>query len=188
MRWFMRPGSSRISGCSVPPNATFISWKPRQMPNIGMPRATQASISGSASASRSWSYGSCAGCGSVRKRVGWTLARAPVSTTPSTSFEQRGEVGDVAASRRTSAAARRRPRPPRAGSSRRRPGQRSGLRRCARCRSRRPRVVFIRLLSSLGSRVDARSRCKRAGNSSLRRSCGAPFMRRVASRSSDAAD
>ena len=48
MRWFMRPGSSRISGCSEPPKATFISCKPRQMPNSGTPRATQASISASA--------------------------------------------------------------------------------------------------------------------------------------------
>src|SRR5580704_709273 len=52
MRWFMRPGSSRISGCSEPPNATFISWNPRQMPNSGTPRSTQASISSSAIASR----------------------------------------------------------------------------------------------------------------------------------------
>ena len=46
------PGNSRISGCSEPPNATFISWKPRQMPKSGTPRATQASTSASASASR----------------------------------------------------------------------------------------------------------------------------------------
>src|SRR6185312_3314084 len=54
-RWFMRPGISRISGCRVPPNATFISCRPRQMPNKGTPRSTQARTSASAMASRSWS-------------------------------------------------------------------------------------------------------------------------------------
>ena len=43
-RWFMRPGSSRISGCSEPPKATFISCRPRQTPNSGTPRSTQARI------------------------------------------------------------------------------------------------------------------------------------------------
>ena len=43
IRWLTRPGSSRISGCKVPPNATFISCKPRQMPKMGTPRSTQVS-------------------------------------------------------------------------------------------------------------------------------------------------
>ena len=52
IRWFMRPGNSRISGCSEPPKATFISCRPRQMPNSGMPRATQVSDKASATSSR----------------------------------------------------------------------------------------------------------------------------------------
>ena len=41
---------------SVPPSATLISWKPRQMPRIGRPASTAPVIIGSVVASRS---GSC---------------------------------------------------------------------------------------------------------------------------------
>ena len=51
-RWFMRPGSSEISGCSVPPKATLISCRPRQTPNSGTPSSTHARASDSATPSR----------------------------------------------------------------------------------------------------------------------------------------
>ena len=38
--------------CSVPPSATFSSWKPRQIASTGTPRATAARISGSVVLSR----------------------------------------------------------------------------------------------------------------------------------------
>ena len=85
MRWFMRPGNSRISGCSVPPKATFISWKPRQTPRIGTPRR-YARLRPTPGPRRrdARRRAHARRCGSVLNRVGWTLARAPVSNTPST--------------------------------------------------------------------------------------------------------
>ena len=64
IRWFIRPGISRISGWSVPPKATLNSWKPRQMPKTGTPRATHSRISGSVTASRSGSKAPCFSVGS----------------------------------------------------------------------------------------------------------------------------
>ena len=57
------PATSCTAWCRLPPSATFISWKPRQIAKIGMPRLSAARISGSVVASRA---GSCGRAGSRR--------------------------------------------------------------------------------------------------------------------------
>ncbi len=50
-------GCTAISRRKLPPNATFNSWKPRQMPNTGLPRLSITSTRRSVIASRSGSNG-----------------------------------------------------------------------------------------------------------------------------------
>ena len=134
----MRPGNSRISGCSEPPKATFISCKPRQMPNSGTPRATQASDQRQRQHRR-------AGCRRVRAgmRLGAEAGRVDIGAGAGQHHavdrvEQRADIGDLGRSRRTSAAARRQPQPRRGDFALRPSAWQIDFRCGKRFRSRRP--------------------------------------------------